>query len=238
MHIYAPPVLFRAFKISVRVGKNEIKNNFAYNVLNITARKIRPMIIDALSTFCVRHDIITGEDLPMFRYCIEKRFYSAVVFLPLFLFGVIWTNFATTVAFLGAFSYLRSTTNGFHAPKPGICFICSILIEFILFKFVIPLLNKPNVIVALCISIFTVFLLAPYNHPNMDLTPEEIAACRTSSRIRMAQLLLILFISSILSWADFAIGLFLGIALVSVLLILAYITNWEEFKCLTKKKNS
>lgn len=196
------------------------------------------MIVDVLSDFCIRHEIITSEDLPMFRYCVEKRFYSAVVFLPLFLLGIIWTNFATTVAFLGAFSYLRSTTNGLHAKSPGTCFIFSILIEFILFKFVIPLLNKPNVIVALCISFFIVFLLAPYNHPNMDLTPDEIDACRASSRIRMVQLLFILLISSVLAWTDFTIGLFLGIALVSVLLILAYITNWEEFKCFTKKKNS
>lgn len=196
------------------------------------------MIIDALSEFCIRHDIITSEDLPMFRYCVEKRFYSAVVFLPLFLLGIIWTNFATTISFLCAFSYLRSTTNGLHAKNPGTCFIFSILIEFVLFKFALPLLTVPNAMIALLICIVAVFFLAPYNHPNMNLTPEEIDACRTSSRIRMVQLLFILLISSVLAWTDFTIGLFLGIALVSVLLILAYITNWEEFKCLTKKKNS
>lgn len=196
------------------------------------------MIVDALSKFCIRHGIITSEELPVFRYCIEKRFYSAVVFLPLLLLGTIWTNFATTFAFLCAFTYLRSTTNGLHAKKPLFCFICSLLIEYLLFKYAIPLLTKTNVIITLFMSALAVFLLAPYNHPNMNLTQEEIVACRSASRIRLVQLFLVLLILSFFSWRDIVIGPFLGIALASVLLILAYIINWEEFKCLTKEKSS
>ena len=196
------------------------------------------MIIDYISDFCVRHGIIRKEDLPMFRYCVEKRFYSIVVFLPLVVLGIMWTNVATTVAFLGAFSYLRSTTNGFHAKKSGACFIYSILIEFILFRYVIPFLTPKIVIISLIISLLIIMMLAPYNHPNMALTSDEILACRTVSRKRTVHLLIIFLVSTLLSWDDVSVGLLLGIALVSVLLCLAYISNWEELKCLAKKRRT
>lgn len=161
----------------------------------------------------------------MFRYCFEKRFYSVINFFPLFFLGVMLANVTTTVSFLISFSYLRSMTNGFHAKNPGICFLFSLLIEFALFKYIIPLICLANVIIFLMASILVVFSLAPFNHPCMRLTPEEIKACRAASRHRMIHLLFVLFSSTVLSWTSISIGLYLGIVLASVLLCLAYIFN-------------
>lgn len=196
------------------------------------------MIIDSISDYFLRHGLIRQEDLAMFRYCLEKRIFSVIVFIPLIILGIVWTNVFTTIAFLGAFSYLRSTTNGFHAKKVVTCFFFSILIEFILFRFVIPLLTPTSIFVSLFISMISILLLAPYNHPNMALTSDEICACRTLSRKRVFHLLIAFLISNLLSWTDISIGLFLGIALVSVLLCLAYISNWEELICLAKKRHT
>lgn len=196
------------------------------------------MITETISSFCLRHKIIEAEDLPIFLYCIEKRFYSAIAFIPLFLCGIIWTNIATTLAFLCSFSYLRSTTNGFHTKKPSTCFIVSVLIELLLFKYFIPILTDVIVVITTVLSIVIVFVLAPYNHPNMDLSFEETTACRTESRKRLLFLLFLLLVSSVLSFNNIFIGLFLGIALVSVLLCLAYISNWEVLTCLTRKEKS
>lgn len=187
------------------------------------------MIVELLTDFCLRHEIVTSDELPMLRYCIEKRLYSAIAFIPLFLCGIIWTNIATTTAFLCSFSYLRSTTNGFHAAKPSICFIFSIVIEFLLFKCVIPILNPVCALIPITICAFTIYVLSPYNHPNMDLSSEEITACRIESRKRLFILLLLLLVSCFFSLEDVFTGLFLGIALVTVLLCLAYISNWEDF---------
>lgn len=196
------------------------------------------MIVDTLSEFCIHHDIITTEDLPMFRYCIEKRLLSAILLCPLFFLGIQWTNVSTTLSFLCAFSYLRSTTNGFHAAKPRTCFIFSVLIELLLFKYVIPRLNILIVVITIPLSVVAIFALAPFNHPNMDLSPEEINACRTESRKRLIILLFFLLTVAVLSWIDIFVGLFLGIALVSVLLCLAYISNLEVLLCSTKRMRS
>lgn len=192
------------------------------------------MIVELLTDFCLRHEIVTFDELPVFRYCIEKRLYSAIAFIPLFLCGIIWTNFATTIAFLCSFSYLRSTTNGFHAAKPSICFIISLLIELLLFKCVIPILNAVIVLTTIAICTFAIYVLSPFNHPNMDLSSEEISACRIESRKRLLILLFLLVASWGVSLADVFIGLFLGIALVAVLLCLAYISDWEDFLCSKK----
>ena len=183
------------------------------------------MIIDTISEFCIRHDIIKVEDLPMFRYCIERRIVSSILICALFFLGIQWTSVATTVSFLAAFSYLRSMTNGFHTANPGICFVLSTLIELLLFKYVIPKINLLIVTVTISLSIIAVLSLAPFNHPNMDLSSEEIKACHTESIKRLVILLFYLLVSAVLSWTDIFIGLFLGIALVSVLLCLAYIFN-------------
>lgn len=183
------------------------------------------MFVSALSNFCIRHGLIQADDLPMLRYCIEKRFYSAVVFLPLFVLGCIWTNLVTTVAFLGAFSYLRSTTNGFHAESPATCFICSVLIEFVLFVYILPHITTGIAIITLIISTVIIFAMAPFNHPNMGMTAKEICACRKLSKRRLIFLFLVFLISLALSWTDATAGLILGIALVAVLLCLAYIFN-------------
>ena len=196
------------------------------------------MIIDRISGYFIQHNLIEEDELPMFRYCVEKRIFSAIAFIPLFILGIIWTNVLTTISFLGAFSYLRSTTNGFHANKAGTCFFFSILIEFIIFRFVIAILTPRIILVSLILSLVTIFFLAPYNHPNMALTCDEIRACRVLSRKRAIILLIAFLVSNILALTDVAIGLFLGIALVSVLLCLAYISNWGEIICLTKKRHT
>ena len=196
------------------------------------------MILNILSDLCIRHGIITTEDLPMFRYCVEKRLLSAILLCPLFLLGIQLTNVTTTLSFLSAFSYLRSTTNGFHAAKTGTCFTYSVLIELILFKFVIPQLNFIITVVTLSMSVIAIFVLAPFNHPNMDLSHAEIKACRIESRKRLNILLLFLLGTAALSWTDLFVGLYLGIALVSVLLFLAYISNLEVLLCSIKKTRS
>ena len=183
------------------------------------------MLLDTLSEFCIRHEIVQKKDLPMLRYCIEKRFYTIINLFPLFFIGIMLANLTSTVPFLISFSYLRSMTNGLHAKKPGICFLYSLLIEFVLFKYIIPLISFAYVIIFLIASILVVFSLAPFNHPCMSLTPDEVEACRVASRHRLLHLLFVLFSSTVLSWTGISIGLCLGIALASVLLCLAYIFN-------------
>lgn len=196
------------------------------------------MIIDTVSDFCIRHEIIKAEDIPMFRYCLEKRLLSSLLLCPLFFLGIQWASVITTLSFLGAFSYLRSMTNGFHAAKPGTCFVFSVLIELLLFKCVIPQLNSYIVVISTLLSSIAICCLAPYNHPNMDLSQKEIKACRAESRKRLAILLFLLVLSALLSWFEMLVGLFLGIALVSVLLCLAYISNLEVLLCSTKRMRS
>lgn len=196
------------------------------------------MIIDTISKLCIRHGIIKAEDVPIFRYCMEKRLLSTLLLCPLFFLGIQCASVVTTLSFLGAFSYLRSMTNGYHATKPGTCFVFSVLIELLLFKCVIPRLSIYIVIVSTLLSSIAIFYLAPYNHPNMDLSHKEIKACRAESRKRLAILLFLLILSTLLSWSEMFVGLFLGIVLVSVLLCLAYISNLEVLLCSAKRMRS
>ena len=196
------------------------------------------MIIDTISELCIRHKIITVEELPLFRYCLQKRLLSSLLLCPLFFLGIHLASVVTTLSFLSAFSYLRSMTNGFHASKPVTCFVFSVLIELLLFKCVIPKLSIHIAVIITLLSSIAVCCFAPYNHPNMDLSPDEIKACRTESRKRLAILIILLLLSAFLAWEEMFVGLFLGISLVSVLLCLAYISNLEVLLCLSKRMRS
>ena len=181
------------------------------------------MIVEVLVSYCERHGIIQTEDIPMLKYCVEKKLYSFLMLIPLFVVGVLISDFLTFISFLGAFVYLRQMTNGYHAKTATRCFVGSPFLEVGILEcakydypfWVILLMTSASVMI--------IWKFAPFNHPNMNLSDGEIAACKNSSKKRLVLIISIMALFYVLSEIRIVKGICFGVILAAGLLGFAYI---------------
>lgn len=182
-------------------------------------------LIDSLSRYCLAKEIISPTDVTWFKYGIEKRLSTLIVAIPFFIFAVILSNIYTAISFYFSFYFLRSRTNGFHSKSAFLCFVLSLLLEALFLGILGPLVSPLGGVVLAAASGAIIFVFAPYNHPNMHLSSDEIVACRTSSRIRSIVILVCTLLSFLTKLPVLVNGFSLGIAMAACLLCLAYILN-------------
>lgn len=179
--------------------------------------------ISSLVDICIAKGYITQDQAPWLYYGIEKRVTTILVSIPMLIIGSLVSTPAMSVAFYISFCSLRTRTNGLHAKTLAGCLILSIISE-IFFLGILPcVLNGAVAISLLIISIISIFILAPYNHPDMALSAEESAACAKSAKKQLLILIVLLTILHATQFNQLAIGVLLGIVMVAEMLILAYI---------------
>lgn len=182
---------------------------------------------------CIQKGYVSEDEIPWLRYALEKRITSVFAFIPLLFVGLLVTSPATLFAFFVTFFLLRSQTNGYHAKSVGRCLFYSILGEIFFLKVLPMVWNDTIAFVALVISSVLIWVLAPYNHPNMNLFPEEILACAKSVKWRLGLLVFALSVLSVWEQEQFAEGIILGIVMTASALAMAYCSQKTmlEEKC-------
>lgn len=184
--------------------------------------------IGTLVDVCIAKGYITLDQAPWLYYGIEKRVTTILISIPMLIIGSLASTPAMSIAFYISFCLLRARTNGLHAKTLTGCLILSIISE-ILFLGIIPfILNANAAISLLIISIISIAVLAPYNHPNIDLSDEESTACAKSAKKRLIILILLLIILYVMQLEQLATGILLGIVMAAVTLVLAYILKGEK----------
>lgn len=179
--------------------------------------------ISSLVDMCIAKGYITQDQAPWLYYGIEKRVTTILISIPMLIIGSLVSTPAMSIAFYISFCSLRTRTNGLHANTLAGCLILSTISE-VFFLGILPcILNDTVTISLLIISIISIFFLAPYNHPNMDLSAEESVSCSESARKRLLILILLLIILHVMQLNQFATGILFGIVMVAVTLTLAYI---------------
>lgn len=184
-------------------------------------------IMNAIVNSCIQRKIITEDDAEWFRYGLEKRLLSIIMSIPFFAIAAALSNFWVASSFFFSFYFLRYRMSGYHAKSVLACTVASLSLEFLFFCIVYPLLNCFASGMIMIIVILLVVSLAPYNHPNMNFTDEELLACKKSSRTRLCLLVLIFFLALIHNWDWIVKGFALGCAMASPLLCIAYISEWR-----------
>lgn len=178
--------------------------------------------IESFVEMCIQKEYVSADDAQWLRYALEKRIASIMAFIPLLIVGLLITNPARLLAFLITFFTLRTRTNGFHTKSIGGCILCSMVGE-VSFLRVLPVLwNEIIAFIALAMSIMLIWVYAPYNHPNMDLSSEEVTACAKSAKRRLVMLIFVLNI--LYAWKQYqlALGILMGIVMTASTLAMAY----------------
>jgi cobalamin synthase len=74
----------------------------------------------------------------------------------------------------------------------------------------------------------SIILLAPFDHPSMHYSPEEIMACAISSRKRLLILIVVVIGGYLLKYAEISYGITLGVSTTAIMLVSARITSRRE----------
>lgn len=182
----------------------------------------------AISAYCIQHTIIDSKDEEWLRYGVEKRLSTIVIMFPFFILSLILTDLPSSLSFLIAFKLLRGKANGYHANTVIGCFIVSLFLEFLFLAGLYPMLSCKTALLCNFFSSMAIFILAPYDHPNMGFSEEEKEALRQSSQITVITLSLTSKLCFDLGLFSIANGLTTGIAMAGFSLCLAYINDWRK----------
>lgn len=178
-----------------------------------------------ITNIFIKNGIVESDSVEWLQYGLEKRITTLIFGIPCFLLAVLLTNVQAALAFHISFYLLRSRMNGYHTKSVLMCFLFSLLAEIICLGLLYWVMDDIHSVVILAISAILVIVIAPYNHPAMHLTAEEIVASHRSARIRVIFLLVIWVFCNIVRMTALSTGITLGVALASFLLCLAYLVK-------------
>ena len=179
-------------------------------------------MIARITEYCVRKDIISSSDAEWFSYGLVQRSEKLIAICFLFPLGCLLSSFSTSLVFYLSFFLLRTHTNGYHAKTSAGCLLFSICSECVLFLLILPYLKGSASLWILTLSTIIIFWLAPYDHPNLHMTKEELAASRRMARLTVLILDMALILSLGAKFYAFANGITLGLGFTAFLLIVAH----------------
>lgn len=184
-------------------------------------------LLDLGVAYCVKYGYATREQAPWLRYALEKRVTTLLVTIPVLGLGIVVSSPAAAISFYIGFCLLRKRTNGIHAKTVVGCLCASLVSEFFILGFLLPLLNIKAIALLLLTSSSIILLLGPYNHPNMHLSDDEMRKCAKDSKIRLIALLLVIALMYATGHYRIANGLSLGVVMAGIALAAAYIIQKE-----------
>lgn len=175
----------------------------------------------------VKAGIIEKEMVDWFIYALEKRVITALTASILFLIASCIVRTWTAIGYLFSFYFLRCRTSGYHANSYIGCLCCSILLELFFLLILLPVLNNHVFYILNIASFIIICCLAPFNHPNMCMSAEEIKACRISARLRVCGLIAIGVVSYLYINKNLGEGITLGNTMTALLLVNVKIKKCE-----------
>ncbi len=179
-------------------------------------------VIAQFTEYCVRKDIISSSDAEWFSYGLVQRCEKLITLCFLFPLGWLLSSFSASFAFYLSFFLLRVRTNGYHSKTFAGCLLFSVCSECVLFLLILPNLRAIALLWVLASSTITIFLFAPYDHPNLHMTKEELAASKHMAMLTVLILDMTLILSLSMQFYAFANGLALGLGFTAFLLIMEY----------------
>lgn len=183
-----------------------------------------------ITGFCIRNHLAEQDDEPWLRYGIEKRISTFINIIPFILLAVYLTNLPAALSFLFAFRALRKSSSGYHAKTALGCACSSLLFEMLFLGGLYQHLSSRSFFWVNLICGFIVLFLAPYNHPNMHFSKDEMLALKQRARRSVTVLILLSLASNFVGFPSIAMGITTGIAMAASLLCLAYTIDWRISK--------
>lgn len=171
---------------------------------------------------CVESGYISCNKAPWLKYALEKRISALIITIPLLYFGTKISSITAAIAFYVSSRSIRSYTNGVHSKSLVGCFCGSIICEICFLGILRSVLSVEMKHLLMLLSLVLIWLLAPYNHPNMALSKEETRLCASKAKRRALLIAVATLILDAASLHDAAEGILIGLVMTATMLAIAY----------------
>lgn len=166
--------------------------------------------------------LIDADLLEWYVYGITKRFLEFFTWTIILLFGTLYFGFCQTIAFGGAFCFIRKFTNGYHASTWYYCLLISLSLEFAGLCLASHLLFFHSLILLIFSDIIIIFL-SPCNNLYMHFSDDELHALRPKILFRLA-ILNSIYLLVITSYPIFSYSIVTALSADAILLLIAHVT--------------
>lgn len=187
-------------------------------------------VASAITKSLIENGIASEDREEEYLYGVEVMLEKVISYGSLLLLGIFLEQFIPTVLYISFFIVLRERTGGYHVASYARCYAITITIYIICSKVVVPIFIIDNSIMFtfMGISVIAIILLAPINHPNLNLNLDEIIRCKKELRwilfLEVASILFAFYFRINLVYIAFSV---MGIVVCATLLTIAKITKQE-----------
>lgn len=177
----------------------------------------------------IASELVLEDEREKYVYSLSCLIESWLTIGSILLLGYFVGEFLPTICFCFCFFSLRHRTGGFHLATFSSCYIGSLVLYGMVYIYCAML--KPHSLIlfgATLLSSLCIIILGTVNHPNMNMTKDELNAAKSSSRwMLFLELLIIAFIIWMKIGYDFISYSCSGIILCALLLIIAKLKKQE-----------
>lgn len=148
--------------------------------------------VEYLVNQLVENELIEEIQRDEYLYSLECFIEGILTTGSILILAICFRKLMPTIMFLIFFFSLRRRTGGFHLDTFGSCYIGT-LILYVLIIILAKYIIKEPVLLALltvcaCVSIL---IIGTVNHPNIDMSKEELNASKISSRLLVSLLMML-----------------------------------------------
>lgn len=141
-------------------------------------------LAEYLTRCLISNSIVGKEQEEEYVYGFQILLGKLLSYITLILLSLYYGVLVPGLIFMGVFFSLRGRTGGYHAKTSLRCYLVTVVSYLLVVQIGASALVEREYIsiIISIVSVITVFVFAPVNHPNLMLDGQEIQVCRQSSR--------------------------------------------------------
>lgn len=128
----------------------------------------------------IGQEILESEKRDEYIYALTIRAEQVITY-TLLAMVCLWThNILEGLIYAVAFKGIRQYSGGYHAKTLLGCLVGTIAMLLVVVRWIAPFLQTHPIVMTflVIISICVLFIFSPVNHPNLNLSKEEMSDCR------------------------------------------------------------
>lgn len=184
-----------------------------------------------LTNLVLKYEQGDAEDKEIYIYGFEVIVGKGITYIILILLGIVLGGILEMIIFISFAMLLRGYTGGYHLNNSLGCIVSTVTVSIIstfIAKSIDIQIASILIPFLLILSMICIFVLAPINHPNLQLTNQERKKCRSfSRRYLVLELIFVLLLLICNTEESIVISACLSIIFVAITMIIAKIIKQE-----------
>lgn len=148
--------------------------------------------VEYLVNQLIENELIEEVQRDEYLYSLECFIEGILTTGSILILGICFRKLIPTIVFLIYFFSLRRRTGGFHLDTFGGCYIGTLVLYVLIIVLAKYIMNEPVLLALLtACACATILIIGTVNHPNIDMSKEELNAAKVSSRLLVSLLMML-----------------------------------------------